>query len=123
MSYELRKTFGFEASHKLPHHGGKCAHLHGHSWRLTVCVTRSVLTPLGVSAGMAVDYGDLKRVVQPLIDRLDHTHLNSILDNPTSENLARWCYDQLTDGMNGIGVVLNWVGIGETCTTECRYHG
>ena len=39
-----------------------------------------------------MDFADLKKVVDPIVDRLDHYLLNEIegLENPTSEVLAMW---------------------------------
>jgi 6-pyruvoyltetrahydropterin/6-carboxytetrahydropterin synthase len=92
----------------LPRHTGKCARLHGHSWKLQVDVIGRV-DPL---SGFVMDYGDLKAAVQPMIDTyLDHYHLNDILENPTSENLLRWIGAYLYN--------VPWVAlvIEETCTS------
>ena len=50
---------------------------------------------------MVIDFGDIKEVVKPLIDEhLDHYYLNEVagLENPTSENLARWVWRRLAPG-------------------------
>lgn len=80
----LSKEFTFEASHQLPNHDGKCRQLHGHSWKLIVEVTGYVQASLPVDGrqpypkeGMVWDYSDIKRIVQPIVDQLDHHHLGS----------------------------------------------
>lgn len=108
---ELTKEFRFEASHILPKHPGKCSRLHGHSWVLKVSV-EGVINP---ETGFVMDYADLKKVVQPVIDKIDHTHLGVILEGeleglwtiqelvdiyPSSENLIFWIADQL-DALDG----------------------
>lgn len=116
----LEKDFTFEASHQLPNHNGKCARLHGHSWRLTVLVASPELRTGGPQDGMVVDFYKISQPVKKLLeDTLDHYHLNAQtgLANPTSEELARWIYEQL------LGKIPHMVGIriGETCTSRCTY--
>jgi 6-pyruvoyltetrahydropterin/6-carboxytetrahydropterin synthase len=117
----LGKEFRFEAAHQLPHHDGKCRRLHGHSWIGTVYVTGTLLYSNGAKAGMVMDYADIKTFLTPLLDQyLDHHFLNQTtgLENPTSEELAKWIFDQLEQsGLPGLlGVRIN-----ETCTSTCLY--
>lgn len=59
----------FEAAHRLPHLGGKCASLHGHSWRVQVTVTAPELT----DQHTVVEFADLKHTARTWVDsRLDH---------------------------------------------------
>jgi 6-pyruvoyltetrahydropterin/6-carboxytetrahydropterin synthase len=119
--FKLTKKFRFEASHRLPHQGGKCARLHGHSWVGEVAVEGSGLATSGPRAGMLLDYGEMKAALQPLVDaKLDHWHLNETtgLENPTSEELARWIFDQLAPALP----CLASVAIEETCTSRCEYR-
>src|SRR4051812_28006849 len=107
MSYWLlSKTFRFEASHQLPHHDGQCARLHGHSWVGKVYVFGDHLKDAPPESGMVMDYGRIKKPLQRLVEEcLDHRHLNDSLrgehndlagiENPTSEEIARWIYRQL----------------------------
>jgi len=112
---EIQKTFGIEAAHRLPHvpPGHKCARLHGHSFRITLHVTGEV-DPL---LGWIVDFAELTRAFAPLHALLDHQYLNEVpgLDNPTSENLARFVLErvQLPQGK------LAAVSVEETCTSRC----
>ncbi len=66
----IAKDFHWEMGHRLPFHEGGCRNLHGHSYRMQV-VIEGVLD----SHGMVLDYFDLKEIVQPLVDRLDHAFL------------------------------------------------
>lgn len=120
--WQLQKEFRFESSHFLPNHDGKCRRLHGHSWLGTVYVQGDHLHPQGgPKGGMLIDYGDIKAALEPIVDMLDHHHLNYIpgLDNPTSENVARLVYTYLKD--SPIGYALAAVKIEETCTARCLY--
>lgn len=119
--FTLSKSFRFEASHQLPAHDGKCARLHGHSWIGRVYVRGSELQASGPKAGMLLDFGDLKAIVNPLVDAyLDHHHLNDTtgLENPTSEELARWIYQRLKPQLPELVAI----EIEETCTSSCRYE-
>lgn len=101
----VAKQYTFAASHLLPNHKGKCARLHGHNYRVEVGVAGYILNPLEQqsSEGMLLDFDDLDAIVKPLIDRLDHQHLNDVLPaldgdavkmlphaiaTPTAEHLA-----------------------------------
>lgn len=118
----IYKEFRFEAAHRLPHHDGKCQRLHGHSWVGRVYVAGDQLTETGSKVGMLMDYGEIKKYIQPLLDNyLDHYYLNESthLENPTAEALAKWIYEQLEIAKLP-GLVA--VEIQETCTSGCRYQ-
>jgi 6-pyruvoyltetrahydropterin/6-carboxytetrahydropterin synthase len=115
----LFKEFTFEAAHRLPHvpEGHKCARLHGHSFVVRISVDGEV----GEQSGWVMDFGDIKAAFKPLYDRLDHYYLNEIpgLENPTSENLARWIWRELSPSLPQLSAV----EIRETCTSGCIYLG
>jgi 6-pyruvoyltetrahydropterin/6-carboxytetrahydropterin synthase len=119
MKVELTRTFTFSAAHELPAvpDGHKCREVHGHNFVVEIAVYGEV----DPRSGWLMDFGDLTRVVQPVIRQLDHHLLNEIsgLENPTSENLARWIWDQLTDALPG----LSRVTISETPGSGCTYRG
>jgi len=54
-------------------------------------------------------------------DQLDHHYLNEIkgLENPTSENLAKWIWQQLQAELTGLSKII----VQETCNAGCIYHG
>jgi 6-pyruvoyltetrahydropterin/6-carboxytetrahydropterin synthase len=112
----VKVTFDFEAAHRLPNHPGKCKELHGHSYRLVVAVERT----LAPDTGMAIDFADLKRVVrQQVVDRLDHTFVNDLIDNPTAEIMAVWIWDALRGPLPGLAEVELW----ETRSCAVVYRG
>jgi 6-pyruvoyltetrahydropterin/6-carboxytetrahydropterin synthase len=116
---DLTKEFCFEAAHRLPRApvDHKCFRLHGHSFRVQVTI-RGQVNP---QTGWLQDFGDLKAAFAPLVAELDHHYLNEIsgLDNPTSENLARWIWQRLAPRLPLLSEVL----IHETCTSRCVYRG
>jgi 6-pyruvoyltetrahydropterin/6-carboxytetrahydropterin synthase len=116
---DVFRVFQIEAAHRLPHvpAGHKCARIHGHSFRIEIHVSGSV----GEHSGWVMDFADLRSAFQPLFDRLDHHYLNDIegLENPTSENLARWIWQRLKSELPG----LSKVTVQETCNAGCIYSG
>ncbi len=117
--FTLKKSFRFEASHRLMLHDGKCSRLHGHSWQITIEIRSPFLITEGPKKNMALDYGDISRVVKPLVEMLDHSHLNDVfgVDMPTSEYLAEWLFNRILPQIPELSAVT----INETCTSECRY--
>ena len=119
--FKLRKSFRFEAAHKLPNHDGKCRRLHGHSWVGTLVLEDYELHTTGPKQGMVHDFSDLSTVVEPLVEQyLDHHYLNETLGltNPTSEEIARWVFDKLKYDLPALVAVQ----IDETCTCSCEYR-
>ena len=119
MSTTVVREVRFEAAHHLPRtpEGHKCRRLHGHSFRIEVHVGGDV----GAESGWVMDFADVKRAFQPLFDRLDHHCLNDIegLENPTSENLARWIWQRLQPALPALTRIV----VQETCTAGCSYTG
>ena len=115
----LVREFGFEAAHRLPRapEGHKCTRLHGHSFRVQL-VCEGEIDP---DTGWLVDFGEIKRVFEPLLQRLDHHYLNEIegLENPTAENIARWIWERIKPELP----VLTQVNLAETCSARCEYAG
>lgn len=121
MPFKLKKEFRFEAAHKLPKHDGKCSRLHGHSWTMRVHVVGGKLQDSGPKSGMLMDFGDISKAVKPLVeDCLDHHYLNEStgLENPTSEELARWIFERLHPVIPGLVAI----EVDETCTSSCCYY-
>jgi len=116
---DIFKSFTLEAAHRLPNvpPGHKCARLHGHSFRVEIHVSG---VP-GEHTGWVMDFADIKAAFKPLYDRLDHHYLNDIegLQNPTSEVLAKWIWDQLKPALPQLSEIV----VNETCTSGCRYRG
>ncbi len=116
---EIYKEFVFEAAHRLPNvpPSHKCARLHGHSFKIAI----HVAGPVDAATGWVMDFGDIKAAFRPLYEQLDHYYLNEIegLENPTSENLARWIWARLAPSL----AQLTQVVVHETCTSGCVYRG
>lgn len=116
---EIYKEFTFEAAHRLPNvpQGHKCARLHGHSFLVRIVIEGDI----DPHTGWLMDFSEVKKVFAPIYDQLDHNYLNDIkgLENPTSENIAIWIWNQLKPLLSA----LTRVEIRETCTSGCVYKG
>jgi 6-pyruvoyltetrahydropterin/6-carboxytetrahydropterin synthase len=81
---KIAKEFHWEMGHRLPFHSGKCKNLHGHSYKCMVELTGDL-----DSNGMVLDYFDLKKVIGPIIEELDHSFMVSKNDKEVIEILDK----------------------------------
>jgi 6-pyruvoyltetrahydropterin/6-carboxytetrahydropterin synthase len=110
---QIRKLFRFEAAHVLPYHLGKCARPHGHSYRLEVAL-RGPLQAGGPARGMIEDFDTVRAVVHSeILDRLDHTSLNELIENPTCEHIVAWIWERLQPVLPALDELVLW----ETATS------
>ncbi len=116
---EIFKEFTIEAAHWLPNvpEGHKCRRLHGHSFHIAIHVSG----PLDPMLGWVLDFADIKAACKVIEEQIDHRCLNEVkgLENPTSENLARWLWTALRPTLP----LLSKVVVKETCTSGCIYSG
>lgn len=122
----ITKQFKFEAAHQLPHHKGKCRHLHGHSYVVEVCVSGDIeLQPVS-SEGMVVDFAELKEIWKLRCEpKLDHQFLNdSLPDLPvtTAEHISVWIFRQFDADLEAmsddVDVTLEYVRVWETASSS-----
>ncbi len=93
--YEISVEKHFDAAHYLRGYKGKCEAMHGHRYRVVVKVKAEKLNDIG----LAYDFTDLKRHLNDILSRFDHTCLNDVAPfdkiNPSAENIAVAVYDEL----------------------------
>jgi len=87
--YELKVVTHFAAAHQLKMVAKKCENLHGHNWKIEICIAGENLN----EAGVLIDFGELKQHVSIIMAKLDHKFLNELDDfsddyPPSSENIA-----------------------------------
>jgi len=122
--FEVTVEDSFAAGHYLRNYKGKCENPHGHNYKVRVTLQGRELD----AAGLLLDFKDLKMVMKPTINRLDHQMMNDLEPftklNPSAENLAKYFYDetntrlkQATSGRVSVKVVTIW----ETDTTTATY--
>ncbi len=119
VNVRLIREFRFEAAHRLPKvpPGHKCQRLHGHSFKIEVAVSG----PVNEETGWFLDYDVVDSAFRPLHEILDHHYLNEVpgLENPTSENLARFLWERLRPALPSLERII----VHETCDARCEYEG
>lgn len=119
MKTRLTHRFSFEASHRLDHLGPEhpCYPLHGHSYGVELVIEGTVDS----TTGFLLDYADIGKAALPIINRLDHTHLNDItdLEFTTTEHIAHWLWQQLKSVLPHLVEIT----IRESQFTACTYRG
>lgn len=131
--FSVTKEFSFDSAHRLVNgYKGKCANIHGHTWRVRLTITGDTLNQYG----FLWDFGDFKPIKEFIDQELDHAMLVAhtdeqmrlfcaannqkyyvIPDNPTSENIARHLFER----GRALGLPLSMVEIDETCTCKAWY--
>ncbi|SFV66727.1 Queuosine biosynthesis QueD, PTPS-I [hydrothermal vent metagenome] len=93
---------------------GNCANLHGHNWQIEVSVEAEELD----ESGMVIDFKTIKSKTKEVISKLDHKLLNDIKPfdkiNPTAENIAKYCYQQISKQINTNNIKISLITIWET---------
>ena len=119
--FELDVIREFSSAHCLKGYCGNCSEKHGHNWSVQVFIRSEKLDEIGIT----VDFKALKRELDALLGELDHKDLNSIPPfdklNPTSENIAMYIYKRLSGKLNGNGVKVYRVRVGENASSGASY--
>jgi len=120
--YELKVVTHFAAAHQLKMVAQKCENLHGHNWKIEICVSGKNLN----NAGVLIDFGELKQHVSNLMERLDHKFLNDLdvfKDSypPSSENIAHYIATSLQSVINSAEVKVTRVTAWESETACATY--
>ena len=123
--YEVTVEADFSSGHFLRNYRGKCENPHGHNYKVRVTLAGASLD----ETGLLVDFKQLKQVLKPVIDRIDHQMLNDLEPfttlNPSAENLAQYFYDETNRhlaGATGGRVRVKNCTIWETDTTTATYY-
>ena len=120
--FELMVDTIFAAAHQLRGYKGKCEQMHGHNWKVQVHVVAEKLNDIDI----AIDFRDLKELLDEVITPLDHSFLNDIFPftekNPSSENIAKWIYDTLNKKLPDEHVQISAVTVWESETTAATYY-
>jgi 6-pyruvoyltetrahydropterin/6-carboxytetrahydropterin synthase len=116
--YEVVVEDSFSAAHYLREYEGNCEKLHGHNWKVQVCVRKRRLNKLG----MVVDFRELKKELKKVLSILDHSYLNELAyfkkRNPTTENIAQFIFKKLS-----AKIKIFSVSVWEAESCFARYRG
>jgi len=118
MVFSIKVEAVFSSAHNLRDYKGKCEELHGHNWKIEVVASRDKLD----EPGMVLDFKYLKTKLNKVLEKLDHKYLNNVSYfkkvNPTSENIAKYIYDNLKSQVSSLKSVTVW----ENDTSSARYE-
>jgi len=121
--FELTVREEFSAAHQLRGYEGACENLHGHNWKVEVAVRGSQLNEIGI----LIDFKELKKALKEILSELDHQNLNALpaffQENPSSENIARYIFQRLSEKLTDKSVEVFRVTVCETdrsCATYFR---
>jgi 6-pyruvoyltetrahydropterin/6-carboxytetrahydropterin synthase len=119
MPYELTTTRHFAAAHQLRLYDGSLEPLHGHNWRVDVCVGSEQLDSIGV----VMDFHELERLVDQVVLPMHNRHLNELEAfaqlNTSTEHVALHIARALRLPS---AVRLLWVRVWETPENSARYR-
>ena len=67
---KIAKEFRWEMGHRLPEHFGQCKNIHGHSYKMLVEFEGEL-----DKNEMVIDYYDVEKIINPIIEKLDHAFM------------------------------------------------
>ena len=119
--YTLTTMVEFSSAHTLVGHSGPCKKMHGHNWKVEVKITGEKLDKIG----MVVDFKEIRKATNLVVDELDHEFLNNLEpfseDNPTAENIARYIFTKLSEEFSNKNVKVNSIKLWETDKSAVSY--
>ncbi len=119
--FEVSKEIMISATHRVREHQGGCENIHGHNWKIIVYVGAQELNNMG----MVIDFKDLKHVMKRVIMPMDHNDINTYPPfdklNPTSENMAKFIFDEISKELNDERKQVSKVEVYETDSSKAVY--
>ena len=117
---DIYHHFSFHSARSLPHLPPEhpCARTHGHTFKIEI----RLKGPVNQQDGWVIDYNAIAKVVEPLIESLDHRNLNDIdgMNNkPSNETIAYWFWQRLKPQLP----LLTQITVIDTEKTGCIYCG
>jgi len=111
----------FSAAHALRGYEGDCARTHGHNWKVRFYVQCRQLDAIGIG----IDFRTIEEKVNSVLSGLDHRNLSDLPpfqeENPTSENIARYLYQELGRHLNHSDARISRVEVSETPHAGASY--
>jgi len=145
---KIYKTIEWDMGHRIPNHRSQCRHLHGHRYRLEVCLQGKLIDKANDSSeGMVMDFGEVKEILNCEVkDVCDHAFMVWKNDKklisffkknpdmkhvtvsfiPTAEEICRWLFNKLNKRFKDkfkTGLKLTEVIVWETPSSRASYDG
>lgn len=119
--YEVKILTEFSAAHQLRGFQGSCEKLHGHNWKIEICVMGEQLD----KTGLLIDFRVLKNHTKAILSNMDHSFLNDFGPfrdlNPSSELIARYIFDELSKLINSSSISVSRVSAWESDSSRASY--
>jgi 6-pyruvoyltetrahydropterin/6-carboxytetrahydropterin synthase len=144
---KIIKIIEWDMGHRVLHHRSVCRGLHGHRYKVEICISGDLVSKSGASEeGMVIDFSDIKKISNQFIQKkLDHAFmvwekdedlLNFFNDSkghkpiivpftPTAENVAAYIFNKLQDKFQDVyktGLHLKSIKLWETPTSYALYE-
>ncbi|MDD5634141.1 MAG: 6-carboxytetrahydropterin synthase QueD [Candidatus Omnitrophica bacterium] len=117
--FTIKVKSEFNSAHNLRGYKGKCEELHGHNWTVELAVCSEKLD----KTGMVVDFKEVKEALNEILQALDHKYLNELKyfkkNNPTSENIAKYIFNEISERRPDISI--KEVTVWETDSSAATY--
>ena len=143
---KIVKIIEWDMGHRILHHRSVCRGLHGHRYKVEICVSGDLVSKPDVSEeGMVIDFSDIKKISNQFIqEKLDHAFMVWEKDEelirffnkskghkpvivpftPTAENVAAYIFNELQDKFQDVyktGLHLHSIKLWETPTSFAFY--
>jgi 6-pyruvoyltetrahydropterin/6-carboxytetrahydropterin synthase len=116
MMFELSVQSHFSAAHQVKGYSGDCASIHGHTYRVKAVMAADKLDDIG----MAVDFRQIKDILEKILAGLDHKNLNDIRyfkeNNATAEYIAKYIFIEMKEQIKTVKSVTVWEGYNNSVT-------
>jgi len=112
----LGMEFWIDYAHSLKGHP-KCEAMHGHTAKILIDIEGVVKGGKTYQENVIVDFDDMKIVCKEVLERLDHKDLDELFEFPTSENITKWIFDELSKRLPVCKVTF-YEGKGKWCMIE-----
>ena len=120
--FEIDIQREFASAHCLKGYNGNCSEMHGHNWVVQAFVQSSELDEIGI----ACDFRTLKNELDQILEALDHSCLNKVPPfdniNPTSENIAKYIFVQLSEKINTETLKVSKIRVCESTGSGATYY-
>lgn len=81
---KIAKEFRWEMGHRLPEHFGLCKNIHGHSYKMIIEFEGEL-----DQNQMVIDYYDVEKIINPIVQNLDHSFMVNKDDKVVLEFLEK----------------------------------
>ena len=144
---KIVKIIQWDMGHRVLHHRSICRGLHGHRYKVEICISGALVSKPDVSEeGMVIDFADIKKISNHFIhEKLDHAFMVWEKDEelirffnqskghkpvivpftPTAENVAAYIFNRLQDKFQDVyktGLHLHSIKLWETPTSYALYE-